>query len=202
MADDSVTPIQSCLDRLRAGDPSARDELIRVSQEQVRLIVRRKMARCRTLRRWTESDDVLQEALIRLDHALKALPIDSTRDYLRLAAYHIRLVLIDLARHYFGPEGMAANQVSPNADEGKPAPAGPTGATSDDPAKWLAWVELHERIAELPEEEREVVELLWYHGMEQKEAAAFLGIAVRTIRRRWAGAKISLGSRLPDDLLK
>ena len=202
MADDSVTPIQCCLDRLRAGDSTAKDELIRVGLERVRLIVRRRMARCRVLRRWTESEDVLQEALLRLDRALKALPIETSKDYLRLAAFHIRLVIVDFARRYFGPEGLATNQVSPNADDEATARAEPAGATSDDPARWLAWVELHERIACLPEDEREVVELLWYHGLTQKEAAGILAVASRTVRRRWSSAMIRLGEQLPDELLE
>jgi predicted DNA-binding protein (UPF0251 family) len=41
-------------------------------------------------------------------------------------------------------------------------------------------------------EEREVVELLYFHGLTQTEAAAYLDASERTIRRRWTVAKVKL----------
>ena len=58
--------------------------------------------------------------------------------------------------------------------------------------------------AALPDEEREVVDLLYYEGLSQEEAAAILACSVRTGRRRWNDAKFRLhgglndGSPLPD----
>ena len=56
---DAPTPIQACLDRLAAGDPAARDELIRVSRDRLVGLTRALLTRFQPLRRWTDSDDVL-----------------------------------------------------------------------------------------------------------------------------------------------
>src|SRR5256885_9614190 len=52
----------------------------------------------------------------------------------------------------------------------------------------LQWTELHEQIGALPDEEREVVGLLFYQGLSQAETAEVLGISLRTVQRRWHDA--------------
>jgi RNA polymerase sigma-70 factor (ECF subfamily) len=196
-----ATPIQTCLVALRAGDPAARGDLLRASRERILLMTRKMMSRSPGIRRWVESDDVLQNALLRLHHTLEKVPVESPRHFLALAAVHVRRELIDLARHYFGPEGVGANHATPDAArpdvvaaEAAPAPS------ADDPAAQVSWRELHEQVAGLPDEEREAVDLLWYHGMSQHEAAALLEISVRTVRRRWQAARLRLAAALRGEL--
>jgi DNA-directed RNA polymerase specialized sigma24 family protein len=43
---------------------------------------------------------------------------------------------------------------------------------------------------------REVVDLLWYEGLSQTEAAEVLGVAAITLKRRWAEARLRLGTAL------
>src|SRR5689334_1918431 len=74
----AATPIQNCLDRLRAGDAAARAELLRVSGERLLLMTRKMLSRYPGVRRWAESDDVLQNVLLRLHSTLEKLPLDST----------------------------------------------------------------------------------------------------------------------------
>ena len=50
----------------------------------------------------------------------------------------------------------------------------------------------------LPAEERDVVGLLFYHGLPQAEAAALLGVTVRTVQRRWQAALVKLHRILND----
>lgn len=65
----------------------------------------------------------------------------------------------------------------------------------------MAWSEFHERAAALPEEEREVFDLLWYQGVTHAEAASLLQVSTKTIQRRWQAACLSLhralGGQLP-----
>src|SRR5262245_16318293 len=72
--------------------------------------------------RWGETGDVAQNALIRLHSALAKGFIESTRHYWNLAALEIRRELMDLARHYLGPEGQGAKHhtegVPKAADDG------------------------------------------------------------------------------------
>ena len=52
------------------------------------------------LKNWEETDDVLQNAALRLDRALGVVPVASAAEFFRLAATVIRRELLDLARHY------------------------------------------------------------------------------------------------------
>jgi RNA polymerase sigma factor (sigma-70 family) len=124
--------------------------------------------------RWEQTDDVLQNALIRLDRALKTVTPPTARDFFRLAAAQVRRELIDLARRYYGPEGQGAHH-STRPGTGKADAASdhrrePAESTYD-PGRLAAWTEFHRRIEELPQENRELFDLLWYQGLSQPEAA-------------------------------
>ena len=47
-------------------------------------------------------------------------------------------------------------------------------------------------------EEREVVDLLFVHGMTHEEVSVLLGISVSTSKRRWLAARLKLGEILLD----
>ena len=53
------------------------------------------------------------------------------------------------------------------------------------------WGEFHELVEQLPERQREVFELLWYHELNQEEAAEVLGISSRQVKRIWRDAKLT-----------
>lgn len=191
MAIAHTTVIQRCIDRLYTNHPGAREELMRVAAERLLVMVRGLMLRYPGLRRWEQSDDVLQNVQIRLLRCLDQLPVASARDFLRLAAVNMRRELIDLTRHHFGDEGGGSHHATPPADW-----AGSAAAGGDDPAVLAEWAELHALIGQLPEEEREVMDLHWYHELNQHEVAALLGVSERTVRRRWVSAKVRLAARL------
>jgi RNA polymerase sigma factor (sigma-70 family) len=71
-----------------------------------------------------------------------------------------------------------------------------------EPSELAAWSEFHERAGQLPDEEREVFDLLWYQGLMQEEAAQLLGVSERTVKRRWQSARLqlfeALGGNLPE----
>ena len=54
------------------------------------------------------------------------------------------------------------------------------------------WSEFHLLVESLPEEEKDVVDLLWYQELTQEDAAKLLDISVRTVKRRWQSARIKL----------
>ena len=55
-----------------------------------------------------------------------------------------------------------------------------------------------EAIESLPDEEREVFDLIRIQGMPQTEAAVVLGIAVRTVQRRLNRSMLLLTEKLSD----
>jgi RNA polymerase sigma-70 factor (ECF subfamily) len=193
----SSSALQHWLERLSAGDPAARNGLIRHAQERLRRLTRQMLRRFPDVRHWEQTSDVFQNVLLRLDRALRDVSLPTALDFLNLAAVLIRRELIDLARRYFGPHGLGANQEPPGQDGA--APPEPTDS-SGDPQKLALWYELHCQIAALPAEDRELFELLYYQGLTQAAAAEVLNISLRTLKRRWQGARLRLMERFGNDL--
>src|SRR4051794_9631631 len=109
---DHTEDLQRLLNRLAGGEQAAADDLIAHSMERLRRLARKMLRDRPDVRRWEETGDVLQNALIRLNRALKAVKPASVRDFIGLAATQIRRELIDLARHHYGPEGDAAHHIT------------------------------------------------------------------------------------------
>jgi RNA polymerase sigma-70 factor (ECF subfamily) len=194
MADPSpeTVQLQRWVQRMQSGDPAASEELFRHLGVRMQQLTRRMLNRHPAIRRWTESNDVFQGAVVRLCRALRDVQPDSMRAFFALATQQIRRELIDLARHYYGPQGLGANHASRSEeDNGQPAP-GDAPDTRFEPSGLAEWCEFHEQIERLPEEEREVVDLLFYQGLTQAEAAALLQVNVRTVQRRWHAALLKL----------
>src|SRR5436305_5872475 len=104
--------IQGWIDRLKQGDESARSELLRCASERLTRLTRKMLRDFPGVHRWEQTDDVLQNANLRLYSALKAVTPPSARDFFRLAALQIRRELLDMARRYAGPMGLGANHAS------------------------------------------------------------------------------------------
>jgi RNA polymerase sigma-70 factor (ECF subfamily) len=183
-----TTHLDHWVARMRAGDLAACDELIRGVHGQLELLARKMLRGYPKVGRWADADDVLQNALIRLLRALESVQPDSTHAFLGLAAEQIRRELLDLTRHYYGPEGEGANHdsVGPDLDEGRSVldPPSPDSNTSD----LERWCRFHEAVARLPVREREVVGLTFYHGWTQAQVAELFAVDTRTVRRWWERA--------------
>ena len=175
---------QCLLRRAAAGDEAAVDALLRHSCDRLTRLTRRMLGDFRRVKRWADTEDVLQNALLRLLGALRAVKPQTPRDFLALATLQIRRELIDMARRFYGPEGIGANHDSAAADAPHPGAEGRADARHE-PSSLAQWRELHQQIDALPDDEREVVGLLFYQGLPQAEAAELLGVSVRTVQRRW-----------------
>jgi RNA polymerase sigma-70 factor (ECF subfamily) len=193
----NTVQLHDYLDRHRAGDREATDAFLRRVCGRLERLARGMLRSFPNVRRWTDTDDVLQNALVRLLRTLQGTQPESTRHFANLAALHIRRELLDLARHYRGRLD--------RADLGTPGDSeGPADAT--DPHASLAgdldlWSAFHEEVERLPAEEREVVGLAFYHGWTQAQIAELFQVDERTIRRRWRSASLklteALGRQLP-----
>jgi RNA polymerase sigma-70 factor (ECF subfamily) len=195
----SDSQLERWLDRLRGGDPAAREALINYSCERLRRMTRKLLRDFEGVHRWEQTDDVLQRALLRLYKSLADVQPENVGGFMGLAATQIRRELLDLARKYGGPEGMgrhhATDAVPGMKDTDLPArherPADTAG-----PVTLQLWTEFHEHIEKLPDDERQVVELILYQQLPQAEVAKLVGVAVRTVKRRFRDAKIHLHDAL------
>jgi RNA polymerase sigma-70 factor (ECF subfamily) len=201
---DHPEQVQNWLARLQAGDQAARNELLGHACERLRRLTRKMLKDFARVRRWEQTDDVLQNALVRLWHALREVTPPTARDFYGLAALQIRRELIDLARQYYGPHGLGTNQESQGAADDSattPHASFDKADTTHEPGGLAAWTEFHQRVDTLPQPEREVFDCLWYHELTRVEAARLLGTSEATVRRLWVAARRRLhqvlGGHLP-----
>lgn len=179
------------------GDSSAKEQLIHHACGRLLRLTRKMFHSRPDLRRWTQTDDVFQGSMIRLHRALANVEVKSVRHFFNLATVQIRRELIDLGRQHFGPHGLGANH---HTDHQPPDDKhGSLRELPETPEDLAQWTEFHERVGRLPAEEREVVDLVFYEGMSQEEAAELLDISIRTVRRRWQDARFRLHKGLLND---
>ncbi|MBA4191375.1 MAG: RNA polymerase subunit sigma-24 [Planctomycetaceae bacterium] len=185
MADANLDTIvlQECLDRWRAGEREAADELLRMARVRLEKLARRMTRSFPNVRCMVDEEDILQSSLMRFLRTLQTLCPTSTRDFFNLAAVHIRRELLDLARRNRYTRTIQLE----SADSGITSPPEPTAPDDNDPES-ERWVRFHEAVENLPVEEREVVGLVFYHGWKQDKIAELFQVDERTIRRRWASA--------------
>ncbi|MCE9568077.1 MAG: sigma-70 family RNA polymerase sigma factor [Planctomycetes bacterium] len=175
--------LQDCLDRWRAGEKGAADDLLRRAGARLEKLARRMTRSFPNVRGMVDADDILQNSTIRFLRTLLTLRPTSTRDFFNLAAVHIRRELLDIAR---SAKNKRTVQLDPT-DSSVATPPEPI-APQDAGPESDKWVRFHEAVEELPVEEREVVGLVFYHGWTQDKIAELFQVDERTIRRRWASA--------------
>ncbi len=195
----SVVLIHYWVGRLNEGDVRARAELIRYADERLGRLTHRMLKDYNRVARWEDSDDVRQNASIRLWKALETVSPRDAADFFRLAALQVRRELIDLARRYFGPEGIGAHHASD--PENGPSSSAPGHLhdlpdSTNEPERIASWAEFHQLVGALPDDLRETFELLWYQGLTQTEAAEVTGVSGPTIKRRWREARVRLATAL------
>ena len=174
--------IQHLLDLHQAGNAAARDALIERSLDQFHQLSRRMFRKYNDLRAVAETDDVFQKALVRLHRALADIRPPTVKEFFGLAARQVRWVLHDLVRE------IAQAKVVTFTDRLPDVPV-----DSDDLQEWT---EFHEQIDGLPDDDREMFDLLLYQGVTQADAANLLGISLRTVKRRWQQARLRLRQAL------
>jgi RNA polymerase sigma factor (sigma-70 family) len=184
------TPLRELILRLKNGEAAAREALVQYSCDRLLLLTRAMFLDFPKLKRWEETGDVFQLAMIRLNKALREVEIQTVEHFFNLAGLQIRRTLLDLAKHHFGPEGAAANHQTPIKDVDL------LSEKVAEPSDIAKWVLFHSLVEFLPAEEQEIVHLLFYENLSQDEAAKVLGISVRTLKRRWQSAKLKLHQEL------
>lgn len=186
--------INDCLARLKKGDLAAREQLLCTARGRLLKMARRMLKDYSSVRPWEETDDVLQNTMLRICRTLDHVIPESTAALMRLAARDIRCALIDLARHYAGPQGPEANREPRGA---RSSVFGKLQADETaDPAGLSYWTDFHEAVERLPDELQAVADLIWYQGLTQEEAGKILELSERTIQRHWREICFQLHSKL------
>ena len=187
-----TTELNARLLKHQEGVDDAREQLLEHVCDRLRILTSKMLGTFPGVRRWSETDDVLQSALLRLHRSLGSVQPSSSKEFYGLAALQIRRELLDLAKHYYGPQGIGRNH---HSDTGSIINGNPNTAQ---PQNLEDWSRFHEAVNALPEKQKQVVDLLWYEGLTQDSAADLLCVSLATIKRRWAEARVSLCNSIED----
>ena len=135
-----------------------------------------------------QSDELLSSVVERLLKAMREVRPQTVRQFFALANQHMRWELNDLARRL--DEQAAAVELR---DSLVPAPADSSESQISPNTRRILEV-----IESLPEEEREVFNLLRIQGMTQPQAATVLGVSAKTVQRRLNRSLLILADQLGD----
>jgi RNA polymerase sigma-70 factor (ECF subfamily) len=194
MSDDHTTAVvQRYLDEL-AGDSPA-EPIVRALLDRS---VRRLHLLCSTLLHRSyprlaqpplnvQADELLGAVAERLLKALREARPRTVRQLFALANQHMRWELNDLARRL--DHQPAAVELR---DGLVPAPPSSVSGLTPDGLRMLRAID------ELPEDEREVFDLVRIQGLTQAEAAELLGVSAVTVKRRLSRGLSLLAERLAD----
>jgi RNA polymerase sigma-70 factor (ECF subfamily) len=120
-----------------------------------------------------QSEEMLSAVVERLMKSLRQAHPGNIRQFFKIANQHMRWELNDLARRL--------DERTPLIALGEVEPASPQSTASQ-----LSPIarRIFQVIDQLPEDEREVFELVRIQGLTHREAAECLGVAERTVERR------------------
>lgn len=148
----SDTQLQNLIKLALKGEPFARDALLDHACDRLLRLTQKMFHGYPHLRRWEATDDVFQNAMIRLHRALADVKLESVRHFFNLAAVQIRRELLDLAKRHFGPHGIGSNYHT----DGQPADDdGGSLAEAAEPRNVEDWSEFHAHVEALPDDEQE-----------------------------------------------
>jgi len=169
---------------LPEGPPFQPDAIIALCMTRLRRFASRMLSRYTKSRRKEDTDDLLQNAALRLHRALGDVHVESTEHALALAITQIKRELLDMIRRLKRrPDGVP---ITPDIEPIAQA------------ERLERWEEFHRQVQQLPEHQRQAVHFLWYLGLDQERAAAALGISSRTLRRDWRMARDALRRELGE----
>jgi RNA polymerase sigma-70 factor (ECF subfamily) len=135
-----------------------------------------------------ETDELLGGVVAGLLTALRTTRPPTVRRFFALANQHMRWQLNDLARRLDQQPAAAAL-----AESGVAAPPASTASgLSSDGRRMLGAID------GLPEDEREVFDLVGIQGLAHAAVAAVVGVSEKTVQRRLNRARLLLAERLAD----
>lgn len=134
-----------------------------------------------------QSDELLSAVVERLLKAMREVHPQTPRQFFALANRHMRWELNDLARRLD-----QQTQALGLYEDAVPAPETSGSVLGPDAIRML------EAIENLPDDEREVFELIRIQGMTQGEASELTGVSAKTVQRRLNRGLLMLTEQLSD----
>jgi RNA polymerase sigma factor (TIGR02999 family) len=182
------SPTSELIARARSGDAGAEAELVAAIYPELRRLARRYLSaerRSHTL----QTTDVIHEAWLRV-FGSAAVSVQDRNHLVALMATQMRRALVDYARHRNAAKGPGGNVRVSLAESNLPSDAiGEDVLAIDDALGALERVD---------QRASKVIELRFFGGLREDEAAEALGVSLSTVKRDWAFARAWLYNHLSD----
>lgn len=159
------------------GDHAAFDRLWPIIYDELRRLARRRRRR-EYSREAPETTALVHEAYLRLVGD-RAVELKSRAHFFAIAARVMRRVLIDAARARNAQKRDRGHWVAWNLD----------GLAAQPPVDPLEFDQALQQLAVLDERQAAIVELRFFGGLTEREAAQVLDISVPTLKREWVLAR-------------
>jgi RNA polymerase sigma factor (TIGR02999 family) len=181
-------PITVWLERWRAGDPEALDQLLPLVYGELREVARRQLRRespAHTL----SATGLVHEAYLRLLSQRQLVAVDRTH-FFAIAARTMRRILVDHARARLAQK-RGGERPAALDDQSEPAFLG-----SWDPDELLDTDAALSRLAERSERAVRVIECRVFAELTLEETADALGLSRKSVQRTWTAAAAWLRKEL------
>jgi RNA polymerase sigma factor (TIGR02999 family) len=184
---DASRDLTELLHRAQGGDAGAAEALFEATYAELRRVAHARLsgnARPTLL----DTTGLVHEWFVRFTRT-RALGVEDRAAFLRYAARAMRNIVVDFARARTAARrgGDGAKEAFELASPGLPRQA---------PEEILAVHQALESLAALDPRMAEVVELRYFGGFSDQEAAEALGVTDRTVRRDWEKARAWLSAAL------
>jgi len=173
-------PITFWLDRLRAGDTHALEQVLPLLYDELRAAARRQLrgeAREHTL----TPTALVHEVYLRLLQQ-RSIDAEHRADFLGIAARTMRRVLVDHARRRLSAKRGKGEVHVPVDELDLPM-------TQGEAEEMLSLEDALGRLAALDERAARVVELRFFGGLSVDETAQMLRVSTKTVQRTWIAAR-------------
>jgi RNA polymerase sigma factor (sigma-70 family) len=198
MNGDTTSDVRDLIDRLRAGDDSAREALLdRIHHRlrQIAAVVFRKASP--RLRGQHDVESVVDEAWVQLMTALRNTQPETPEGFYNLVFTKVRQALVDMARRQ-GRNDRHRQQVPLGPGGSEDAAVFDIPDTTNEPSRLAVWTELHREVEKLPDAERRVFDCHYLAGFSQAETARLLDLHPKQVSRLWLAAAERLAEWLGE----
>jgi RNA polymerase sigma factor (TIGR02999 family) len=187
VSEDTPDASAELIERVREGDPGARDALFASCYPELKRLARQRILdtpRGPSL----DTTSLVHDVYVKIAEK-GGIPVNSRSHFMAYAAHAMRSIVIDLLRsRAAGVHGGGAAHVPLDTDLGE--------RLASEEAEVLHIHEALDQLAQVDARLVRVVEMRYFAGFSEREIASALDVTERTVRRDWQRARVLLAAAL------